>query len=293
MSTGSTPSYQHNPHHRKWHLHLAIKLRHEKLYFDALRHIITSYKPGDGIAPHLLGLTEDEFEVGYGQDIKYIQDNIISKLERDLQKLALRKADIDLPVYTHTICTTFLNMLSFKRKDRPGTAKALERYDYIARTTYGQYITQHLFGQLEAAANSDEPSKIFGAKAVCRISSIFRLGRDGEGEKQVQRILDDLVREAVGHIKEAFDENRGHGWGELGKWFRRCEYEKVKERFTYLPLDEGDVPWKGEGEWVAREPVGRCGEMWGDVGRCGEEVGREWLRLLLGQLGLYEGVDGD
>ncbi|KAH9844743.1 hypothetical protein Tdes44962_MAKER07088 [Teratosphaeria destructans] len=281
------------------YLHLAIKLRNRKLYTDALRHIIADYKPRHDLAAEVLGLTEDEYDAKYGEDIKYVRENVIRKLEHSLHKLSLSKADIVNPAYSEEIATTLLNMLSFKRKGRPATDKALERYDYIARTTYAQYITQQLVGQyayyggvkghprwkdargmpelcykLAAAAKSDEPSKIFGVKAASRLGSIFRLGRDGEGAREVQRILEDLVREAAKLIEGAFIE-RLDRWREREKIFRSCAYETVDEAFTYFPLDEGDVPWKEEREWVARDPVGEVEEG----------VSREWFEAVVKAVG--------
>ncbi|KAI7407077.1 hypothetical protein KC328_g683, partial [Hortaea werneckii] len=237
--------------HPKFYIMLATKTQSVDLYSDAIRHLVAQnrpkstesimhYTPGDQAsydcdkrpAAEVLGMTP----VGYAERFKPDLDALdykLHKLEHDLLKLQLHifYYTYDRQKYlAHTHFLNFIRVKSSLHPDRSASAKAWERYEFLAHSLWGQWITQQLAGEkvyvnasgkirayskdpfnvtcrriLEAAA-SENPSELLGYKCASRLSSIFSLGFHFQAERRVKRILDELVREASRTIEAAFAE---------------------------------------------------------------------------------------
>ena len=255
---------------------LAEKLRCPKLYFDAFRHLIVRSQRHPQWWTEVgeaLSISADEalqsFKPKLAEQARTVQD-----LEDRLRALVLTEHNY----YYSGPCkapTTFLNVLSLKKKDRSDYAKARERQDFMARRIYGQWLTQQLFGshiyesgrgqrpadlaglnsacwQICEAAKSDDPSKLFGFKVASRMSSMFDLGRKFHSDKKLKQDLDNLVLVAADKVNSAFC-SRITTYMQAGEsctqTYRRCEYDDYLDGFTFLPLDESKVPWDGEPDW--------------------------------------------
>ena len=167
--------------------------------------------------------------------------------------------------------TTFINALS-EKKDRSDCAKLRERCDYMAPNIYGQWLLQKMVGakvsttwgktrsyavggfndacmKLCEAAQSEDPSKLFGYKVASRISSIFKLGRKYNSEERVQQDLSKLVKSAAGIINKTFETREGQQPDGTTVVYRRCEFDAHPDGLTYLPLDKSRLPWEAELEW--------------------------------------------
>lgn len=253
----------------KFYIMLATKMQNVDLYSDALRHLVAQNrpKPTESImhctpgyywsqdldtrtAPEVLGMTPAEYAERFQPDLDAL-DFKLHKLEHDLLGLQLHELTYIYARRRYPARTHFLNFIRVKssmRPDRSANAKAWERYEFLARSLWGQWVTQQLAGEkvylnargkvrahvtdpfnvtcrkiLEAAA-SENPSELLGYKCASRLSSIFSLGFQFQAERRVKRILDDLVREAARTIEEAF-------------------FEPESNSET---MEEGEMKWGGE-----------------------------------------------
>ncbi|KAK3723748.1 hypothetical protein LTR37_001629 [Vermiconidia calcicola] len=99
---------------------------------------------------------------------------------------------------------------------------------------------------LTEAAAWDDPTRLFGFKVAPRISSIFSLGRKWDSEKHIQRALNDIVYTAAGIIGRTFETCEETLADGTVLTYRRCEYDTHFKHFTYMPLDEQQLPWADE-----------------------------------------------
>ena len=249
---------------------LAKKLRNKEIYFDALRHLIVRCSahnymwrsPGE-----VLNISRGEVEERM-QPLFREQEKTVAKLRDDLERLSLMQHNIghrDGCAYT-----TFINAISFKRKNRPAVEKARERVDLIARSMYGQWLIQKLVGNqlgttlhgrlrvksvapfnqackmLCEASQSLNPAEIFGCNAGSRMSFIFRLRRRLNPEDALNDSLKKLVHQAANIINNTFQTRDRKLEDKTVVTSRRCRHQYYNERFTYLPLNESETPWDGE-----------------------------------------------
>ena len=210
-------------------------------------------------------------------------DAVLGALERSLHRLQLQPYHYRFSCERATAHTTFLNFLSRqgkRRSQRTANAHLWERSEFLARSLWGQWLVQQLHGdyvytgapsgrdrskgagpfnvicrKIVEASKSKNPSALVGYRPAERISSIFQLGRDvqkREAERRVKKILEEIVHEAAGIVEKAFEVKElsvRDGGVEHRYVTRRCEYDEYKGFFTYLSLDETDVPWRDkEGE---------------------------------------------
>ena len=276
---------------------LAAKLHDRKMCFDALRHLLASgHNFNLEVAAELLNMTLENLKAHF-DPILAKQRDVINKLRDDLHRLQLNTYGIRVDGEPHTVFTTFLNAIQFKLKDRSDYAKARERSSFIACSIYGRWFAQQLVGarvyeswnkekhgatglfniaciKLLDAAGSDAPSKLFGYKAPERFGSIFKLGRGYNSDKYIQQELDKLVKQAAGIIEKTFEirtEVEEVRSADKVTTYRCSEYNAQGTRgFTYLPLDEEDVPWNREHAWDAvpeRQVVNviKISEQWLDT----------------------------
>ncbi|KAI6855993.1 hypothetical protein KC338_g8638 [Hortaea werneckii] len=255
--------------HPKFYIMLATKMQNVDLYSDALRHLVAQNRPkstefimhctpgyywsrdlDSRTAPEVLGMTPVEYAERFQPDLDAL-DFKLHKLEHDLLGLQLHRFSYSYDRCRHMARTHFLNFIRVKssmRPDRSANAKAWERYEFLARSLWGQWITQQLAGEkvylnatgkvradptgyfnitcrkiVEAAA-SENPSNLLGYKCASRLSSIFSLGFQFQAERRVKRILDELVREAARTIEAAF-------------------FERESNSET---MEEGEMKWRGE-----------------------------------------------
>ncbi|KAK5112891.1 hypothetical protein LTR85_011118 [Meristemomyces frigidus] len=201
------------------YMRLGIKLRSPVLYFDAYRHLVATYWHGgacEELIARELDISVDEVHDRFGPMIAQLK-NTCQTLEHALLRLQLTEHRVIYSCAPVVVHTSFLNALRFMLKDRSEYVKARERFDYIARSVYGQWLVQQLYGEyiysstwgkdkgaraggfnlgcykIVHAAVSDSPSELFGFKAAGRMSSIFRLGSKHRSEKYVTQELVALV----------------------------------------------------------------------------------------------------
>ena len=254
---------------------LGKKLRSPVLYFESLRFLISQCKKEkdwDEIGD-VLGVTNEEAQSRFKQ---YVQEQhaTMAKVQDDLVRLQLTDCFIVRDRERKDIATTFWNSLIVKKKNRSDYAKARERYNFIARSSYGQWLTQQLIGEeaclstrraqwatslgglecvlrnLSAAALWKSPAKIFGHRVVPKMSSMFKLGKKYDSEKYVRQYHEAIIKEAADIIDDAFK----HREVELADGTvvvkKRCEYDNHADHFAYLPLDESHIPWEDEIDWL-------------------------------------------
>ncbi|KAI7211456.1 hypothetical protein KC333_g7669 [Hortaea werneckii] len=275
----------------------ATKLQSTKLYYDALRHLISqnrldertpewatckyTERPFDpDRAPWTtLNMSREEYTAKFQPALNKL-DAVLGGLERNLHRLQLQPYHYRFSCERATARTTFLNFLSRQGKRHPqrtDNAHLWERSEFLARSLWGQWLVQQLHGELVytgapsgrdrskqagpfnvicrkivEASGSQSPSQLVGYKPAERISSIFQLGKGGQkrkAEKKVKVILEEIVPEAARLVEKAFEVKESSvsdGGVEHRYVTRRCEYDEHEGYFTYLRLDETDVPWKGK-----------------------------------------------
>ncbi|KAI6819596.1 hypothetical protein KC352_g4713 [Hortaea werneckii] len=183
----------------------------------------TSYDCDTRPAVEVLGMTPAEYAERFQTDLDAL-DYKLHKLEHDLLKLQLHIFYYTYDRQKYLARTHFQNFIRVKssiRPDHSASAKAWERYEFLACFGWGQWVDppnssrvrRYPFNVtcrkiLEAAA-SENPSELLGYKCASRLSSIFSLGFQFQAEKRVKRVLDELVREAARTLGAAFFEH-GH-----------------------------------------------------------------------------------
>ena len=251
------------------YLVLAQRLRSPRVYADALRHIISDPHCGYENVAECLGIAEAQARGLFSPLLCRSQEEA-RKLEHNLLRLQLCETWSEFSCVTYAVHTTFFNKIRYERKNRSEGQKTDERSDLLARSIYGQWLVQQMTGEylyifnkrrseragpfnaavvkLEEAAVSQDPTALFGHQVPTRISSIFRLGRRYSPPKQVAASLTEIVQKAAGIIADAFEVRTVEEDGKT-LTYRRAEFDAHGEYFTYLPLDENDVPWKDEPAW--------------------------------------------
>ncbi|KAI6817896.1 hypothetical protein KC340_g17532 [Hortaea werneckii] len=252
----------------KFYIMLATKTQNSELYSESLRHLITQKRPQERrvmhytpahertrvndidrrSAPEVLGMTPDEYSKRFQPRLDEL-DPTLRLLEIQLLQLQLHTYEYWYDRFRKRASTSLLDLLSANERTFPhhtADLKAAERYDFLARSLWGQWLVQQLAGQkvyatgmgngraepggpfnttcrkiVEAAA-SEDPSSIIGYKCASRLSSLFRLGSEYQPERRVQfrlgseyqpeqrvkKILDEVVREAASRIEYAFFPSR-------------------------------------------------------------------------------------
>ncbi|KAI7264320.1 hypothetical protein KC345_g8851 [Hortaea werneckii] len=323
----------------KFYIMFAAKIQNSELYSEALRQLVTQNRPqgwnprikhhtpsrertrdlDPRPAPEVLGMTADEYADRFQSRLGEL-DLLLHELEYNLLSLQLHTYQYPYDRFLHRAGTSFLNLLSVKGRafpKRPADVKAAERYDFLARSLWGQWLVQQLAGQVvyctargdgraepagpfnttcrrnvEAAA-SDDPSRVIGYKCASRLSSIFRLGFQYQAERQVKNILDEVVREASRKIEYAFFPNvtrierdpEGQKTEDFIRW-RQYRYAEVGKNFTYLAVNDSDFPWGTE--WDAPPTLlevdrSKASEEWLEaVGLVDDVLPTMWQELLAG-----------
>lgn len=227
----------------------------------------------------ILNMTQEEYTAKLQPSLNKL-DAVIGRLERNLHQLQLQPYHYRFSCERATAQTTFLNFLSRQAKRHPhrsDNAHLWERSEFLARSLWGQWLVQQLHGdyvytgggsgkdrsrqagpfnvicrEIVEASESKDPSRLVGYYPAERISSIFQLGRGWqkrEAERRVKLILDEVVQQAAGIVEKAFEGEEWSVWeGGVERRYvaRRCEYDEHDGYFTYLTLEETDVPWKGK-----------------------------------------------
>lgn len=181
-------------------LRVARKLQWKELHFNCVRLILSS----DNLDVHVreCGINSEDAEQRFAA-LEDQHNRMIRYLEKDLLRLQLTEQHYLYNGDDQRAFTTFLHALRFRGKSRSQVAKANERADYLAKSIYGEWLTNHIAGGetlhhalmscklrsdpspgfvracdllLEAARTSD-PGKLFGTKVPERVSGIFKLDR--------------------------------------------------------------------------------------------------------------------
>lgn len=156
----------------KW-FRLALKLRSADLFYDAYRHMIARtywhetrllHKYNERLAPsdflwghddfswadvsEVTGFTETELRQAYNKPMGDV-DSKMEELQKDLIRLQL----VPAPAFFHRRYTTFISILDALRlrSERPGRSagsKANGRSEYLARSIYGSWVVQMLYGEV-------------------------------------------------------------------------------------------------------------------------------------------------
>ena len=281
--------WRHVVLHPKFYIALATKMQNADLYSDALRHLVVQnrpestrniihYTPGHQIsgdldtrsAPEVLGMTPAEYAERFQPDLNAL-DFKLHKLEHDLLALQLHSFSYSYDRRKCVARTHFLNFISVKGSmyfDRTANAKAWERYEFLARSLWGQWVTQQLAGEqvylnttgkiranptgpfnvmcrkIVEAAESEDPSALLGYKCASRLSSIFSLGFQFQAERRVKRILGELVREAARIIEAALVER------ETGSVKGSETTGEGEQTWGFETAGEGDLTGQYNIDWV-------------------------------------------
>ena len=269
---------------------LAQNLRSKDLYFDALRHMVPQSKSHrfEELAEHI-GMAVNDVRALFEPELQKV-DIRARQLEGALQKLTLSEKNSGF----HVVRTTFLHMLKSRWDGRVVEARADERAALLARIMYGQWLNQQIYGsmvsadrqkerdtavgtlawavqKLEDAATWETPSDFFCTSAAKQYSSVF--GTKRVPEERIKFHLVYLLRCAVAAIHQTFPV-REEPINDVTLTYRRTMYVRRQDCFTYIPLDENDLPWKDEIEW---DELAGIPEV--DVTPATEEV-RDYLRGL-------------
>ena len=249
-----------------WHA-FAIQLQWRKLYFDTKRHILAGRWRDLTEACQILGMTREELK-DTAEACAVSLAPKVNKLERDLLRLQLTTQVWHCNRVDEVASTSFFQMLKHRASDRSDHAKLNERADFIAQAIFGEWLIKHISAgedlftncsyalrasisnglnqacaDLAEARTAKDATKIFGYKVTTRLSSMFKLnGRAGEA--RVRRILEELVGKASRIIEEAFEVRDEEQADHTVLTYRRARWEGGRGNFTYMALDESDVPWQ-------------------------------------------------
>lgn len=322
----------------KFYIMLAAKIQNSELYSESLRHLITQNRPQERrimhytpahertrvndidrrSAPEVLGMTPHEYSKRFQSRLDEL-DSTLRLLELQLLQLQLHTHDYWYDRFRKH-ASTILDLLSANERHFPHRTvdqKTGERYFFLARSLWGQWLVQQLAGQkvystgrgqdraepagpfnttcrkiVEAAA-SEDPSSVIGYKCASRLSSLFRLGSEHQPERRVKKILDEVVREAARRIEHAFFPNRirietgpeGQKTEDFVTW-RQCRYAEVGKNFTYLAVNDSDLPWEREWDGPSALPEvdrAEASEEWLEaVGLVDDVLPTMWQELLAG-----------
>ncbi|KAK3723741.1 hypothetical protein LTR37_001622 [Vermiconidia calcicola] len=270
---------------------LAKKLRCDKLYFDAFRHLIAEtnggyeygvFHPSFWKLSNALEIEQEEAKAHFLPGLESLEATV-KDLQKTLLKFQLSETSYHYSRADVPVLTSFLNMLSFQKKKRSDRAKCDERSQFLARSIFTEWLIQQLHGQimfvnkngdkrsklpggfawslqkLELAANSEDPTTLFGHNVASHYASVFGLGKLHDPEKQIKEALKGLVVEACKAVDGTFRCRTSSQYREPpeGKptetvtTYRRTERVRKGGYFTYLGLDEADVQWKNEPAWEA------------------------------------------
>ena len=258
------------------YLQLGTKLRSKHLYLEALRYLI-SRGPEDNYntLAYALDVEPSEAETLF----KPIVEQAHRRGERlmgSLLKLQLSKSSSYYAGVTSTAYTTFLNMLRFKSARRNQAQKMKEKAELLACSIFGQWLVQQLHGvrvyreghrvrsraigspawavqKLEEFSHYHDPVTLFGDHVAPRYSRIFNLGRQYSPDQMIHEELKLLIQQAKEEIDNALPVCSDFAHDGTVLTYRRTRYVRRFEEFTYLGLDEHDLPWKDDHRW--EEPV--------------------------------------
>ncbi|KAI7028413.1 hypothetical protein KC318_g24 [Hortaea werneckii] len=248
-----------------FYVQFAVKLQNTKLYCDALRHLIVQ-KRSDGRtedwatcnyterpfdpdrAPWtILNMTQEAYTAKFQPAIKKL-DAVLGRLERNLHQLQLQPYHYRFSCERSTARTTFLSFLSRqakRHKHRTANAHLWERSEFLARSLWGQWLVQQLHGDYVytgAASGKDRSNRAGPFNVVCRKIVEASESKDPTWTRS------EIVQEAAVIVEKAFEveEWSARDSGVEHRYTTRwCEYDEYEGFFMYLPLDETDVPWKG------------------------------------------------
>jgi hypothetical protein len=269
-------------------LKLSIKLRWSEVYFDALRHVLSRigiesvHDPRVRAAAETLEV-EPSLLIEWSKNVLLTQSATILRLNHGLQRLQLGDSYEEYNKQKKTVRgVTFLNLLRNAWPGRSSKQKSMEKAEFIARATYGQWLAEqnggkHIYvsarrkygmsgplsvtlARLEKAAASGNPPALFGSNVPQNLAAIFFRDCKSISAKQIDTVLAGIVEEADEIVKEAFAPYEEEFDGGV-LTFRRCNFnERVRTdyngntgQFTFLGLDESDTPWAGLKEWEVDE----------------------------------------
>ncbi|SMR58109.1 unnamed protein product [Zymoseptoria tritici ST99CH_3D1] len=269
---------------------LGTKLRWPDLYFDAVRHqMVRADKSGGTV--WLREIAED-LEIS-DEDMLARQEAAMAEQEKTVANLSARLRALQLSssykISTNgrneiAVRTTLANKNETQTVSLTPAGKAFGRAEYIARTIYGEWLSQQEAGelvwiqkhkrfqerrsrqagplsrgvaQIQEHSQSHDPSLLFGKNAVEDALDLLGVDSSAESIPAVKTALNDIVHHVNDIIQDVLRvriENREDGtvithrrtcWGrgipEYLDWSKSC--------FTYLGLDESEVPWRFDNEW--------------------------------------------
>lgn len=98
--------------------------------------------------------------------------------------------------------------------------------------------------RLSEAATRKHPSKIFNSKVSECFACIFGFGRRPHPAERIRYILNELVREAAQLIENAFEVRDETAMDGRILTYRRARCAGATDAFSYMALDESEVPWE-------------------------------------------------
>ncbi|KAM0721387.1 hypothetical protein Q7P37_002311 [Cladosporium fusiforme] len=286
--------------HPSLQCNFAKTLQDPIIYFDALRHMAAraynnatvstrwEARTWEDLADEL-GCSEDAARDFFTERIDNVRQEVLPKLEKRLLKVQLQTF-ITKDKWRYKIRTFFFKAKELQeRRGLSEGAVANQCSQFLARMLYGQWFVDQVHGDspvvshngniypdpqpgglsravelIEQAAESDNPSSIFGLEAPSRLSSFFSINKwlKFNPTKQIQRNLEDIVKEADKAIKDTLIENyypEGFRFWNCPLYHGRAHFNTPESGYcTYMPMPVA-VPWSDE-PWAPPTSQGLPGQ---------------------------------
>ncbi|KJX94304.1 hypothetical protein TI39_contig4202g00062 [Zymoseptoria brevis] len=272
------------------YLTLAAKLHWQDLYFDAVRHQMVRADESSGtvwLREIAEGLEISDEDMLARQKVAMAeQEKTVATLSARLRALQLSSSYKTSQNGPHEVAvrTTLTNKNETRTNPLTAAGKASKRAGYIARTIYGEWLSQQEVGELvwihkqkrfqerrshqagplsrgvaeiQEHSLSADPSLLFGESAVEDALDLLGVDSSAESIAAVKTALNeivhhanDIIQEILRHHTEKKEDGTvithrrtcwGRGMPEYLDW--------SNSSFTYLGLDEGEVPWKFDKKW--------------------------------------------
>lgn len=248
-------------------LRIAIKLRNQELYFDALRHLLSRVERKNySELTQVFDLDEEQCRA-WAEPIIHEMYRRSGCLEKSLRRLQLVESWSTHCSVRSVVRTTLQNVLDIN----PPMNRDKLNARYQAGIIFGHWLAQNITGDrlyigpslkprddtagslgwavqcLERACAWEFPAAVFG-KGVIKTHVQFCTGSRYHARKHLECTLNDIVSMAVNYICRNLEEREEEVDGLTLTYRRTREIDKF-ENLTYFGLGESNVPWKGQEAW--------------------------------------------
>jgi hypothetical protein len=273
---------------------LGMKLRWAELYFDAFRRYLDQPRPFRSLKPiaKLLEVDLKDLEELQASRIAE-QDEVLTNLKSRLRELQLpflkTKVAADQSGGARTTTVRKMELLEYETV-KPSTPSD-EKYSHLARSIYGEWLAAEEVGReiysevsgipgntmasafatpfaytiakMRQYATSQTPAALFGATAAEKHLDLLGMDRSEASVEATNDSLVDIVKQANEVVQKSFqrrtrlEEDGTTSTFREANWTGKIAIRYKPYRFTFLGLDEDDVPWKLLAEWDCKLEVGQ------------------------------------